>query len=235
MRAAGRTETMLTEGFHLLVSLPRNDLDLARAAVEAGAHGLKVHIGLHHHASGLVTGPLDEEADRIAAIVELGLPVGIVPGAGEELATREEMLRLGELGVDFFDLYAEDMPAWMLRMDDCPMSVMIAFSSRTSPWGLVERTAEPSRPAMIEASVMPHEAYGRELVAADVSLYAEIAHRSGLPVMVPTQKSVRPDEVAVLADAGVAALLIGAVVTGTEIGPMAEATRAFRGAVDALS
>ncbi|MCD6361685.1 MAG: hypothetical protein J7M38_12595 [Armatimonadetes bacterium] len=231
----GRTERMLAEGFHLLVSLPRNDIELARAALEAGADGLKVHIGLHHHASGLVTGPLDEEADRIAAIVELGLPVGIVPGAGEGLATRGDMLRLAELGVDFFDLYSEDMPAWMLRMDDCPMSVMVAFSARTSPWGLVERVAGGSRPSMIEASVMPHESYGEPLVAADISLYAEIAHRSGLPVVVPTQKAVRPEEVAVLADAGVAALLIGAVVTGTEPAGLAEATGRFRKAVDMLS
>lgn len=235
MRPTGRTEAMLTEGFHLLVSLPRNDLELARAALEAGAHGLKVHIGLHHYASGLVTGSLDEEAERIAAIVGLGLPVGIVPGAGEGLATRADMSRLAELGVDFFDLYAEDMPAWMLRMHDCPMSVMVAFSAHCSPWGLVEHTAEPSRPAMIEASVMPHEGYGGPLLAADVSRYAEIAHRSGLPVVVPTQKAVRPDEVAVLADAGVAALLIGAVVTGTDAASLAETTGRFRAAVDALS
>ena len=230
----GRTERMLREGFHLLVSLPRNDLDLARAALEAGADGLKVHINLQHHASGMSTGPLEVEADRIAAIVALGLPVGIVPGAGEGLATRDEMLRLAELGVDFFDLYAEDMPAWMLRMDECPMSVMVAFSSTCSPWGLVERVADASRPAMIEASVMPHEQYGRPLVAADVSRYAELAARSGLPVVVPTQKAILPEEVAVLADAGVAAVLIGAIVTGAEADSMARATRAFRDAVDAL-
>jgi len=225
---------MLREGFHLLVSLPRNDLDLARAALEAGADGLKVHINLHHHASGMDTGPLEVEADRIAAIVELGLPVGIVPGAAEGLATREEMQQLARLGVDFFDLYAEDMPAWMLRMDDCPMSVMVAFSCTCSPWGLVEHVADASRPVMIEASVMPHEQYGRPLVAADVSLYAEIAARSGLPVVVPTQKAILPVEVAVLADAGAAAVLIGAIVTGTEADSMAQATRAFRDAVDAL-
>ena len=33
------TETMLADGFHLLVSLPRNDIDLARAALESGADG----------------------------------------------------------------------------------------------------------------------------------------------------------------------------------------------------
>jgi hypothetical protein len=229
------TEAMLADGFHLLVSLPRNDVELGRAALEAGADGLKVHIGLHHHASGLVTGTLDEEADRIAEIVALGLPVGIVPGAGEGLATRAEMLRLADLGVDFFDLYAEDMPAWMLCMDDCAMSVMVAFSSACDPWGLVERMADASRPVMIEASVMPHEAYGQPLTAADVSLYAEIAHRSGLPVIVPTQKSIRPDEVAALSDAGTAAALIGAIVTGTEVAGIVDATRRFRTAIDKLS
>jgi len=228
------TEQMLADGFHLLVSLPRNDIELARAALEAGAQGLKVHIGLHHHASGLSTGTLDEEADRIAEIVSLGLPVGIVPGAGEGLATRDEMLRLAALGVDFFDLYSEDMPAWMLRMDECAMSVMVAFSSQASPWGLIEHTADASRPSMIEASVLPHEAYGQQLVAADVSLYAEIVHRSGLPVVVPSQKAILPEEVAPLADAGVAALLIGAIVTGAEHASMADATGRFRAAVDRL-
>lgn len=235
MRPIGRTEAMLAQGFHLLVSLPRNDLELARAALEAGAEALKVHMGLHHYASGMVTGPLEEEAERIAAIVELGLPVGIVPGAGESLATREEMRRLAQLGLDFFDLYAEDMPAWMLRIPDCPMSVMVAFSATCSPWGLVEHVADGSRPSMIEASVMPHEVYGQPLTAADVSLYAEIAHRSGLPVVVPTQKAVRPEEVPVLSDAGASALLIGAIVTGTECASLAAATAEFRRAVDELT
>ncbi len=226
------TEAMLADGFHLLVSLPRNDIDLARAALESGADGVKVHIGLHHHASGLITGTLDEEADRIAEIVALGLPVGIVPGAGEGLATHAEMLRLADLGVDFFDLYAEDMPAWMLCMDDCAMSVMVAFSSACNPWGLVEHTGGESRPALIEASVMPHEVYGQALTAADVSRYAEIAHRSGLPVVVPSQKNIKPEEVAALSDAGTAAVLIGAIVTGTEVAGIADATGRFRAAID---
>ena len=51
----------------------------------------------------------------------LGAPVGIVPG-GEKIATPAEMRRLGEIGIDFFDLYAQDMPAWMLapRARLCP-------------------------------------------------------------------------------------------------------------------
>lgn len=230
--SAGRTERMLRSGFRLLVSLPRNDPELARAALAAGADGLKVHIGLEHFASGLSTGSLDEEAEAIAQICALGAPVGIVPGTGDALASREEMLRVAEIGVDFFDLYAQDMPAWMLRMDDCALAVMVAFSATKRPWGLVESVAPASRPAMIEASIMPHEAYGEPLTAADVSDYARIAARADQPVIVPTQKAVRADEVGVLIDAGVSGLLMGAIVTGTEAGTLAETTAAFRRAID---
>lgn len=227
-----RTLHMLGERFSLLVSLPRNDPEMAQAALDAGADGLKVHIGLEHFASGLSTGSLDQEEAALREICSLGAPVGIVPGVGEGLATREEMLRLSEIGIDFFDLYATDMPAWMLRMEDCPLSVMVAFSATCRPWGLVEDVARPSRPVMIEASIAVHESYGTPLTAADVSDYAEIAARAGQPVIVPTQKAIRPDEVAVLKDTGVAGILIGAIVTGAETATITEATARFREALD---
>ncbi len=230
--APRRTERMLRSRFGLLVSLPRNDASLARAALEAGADGLKVHINLEHFASGLSTGSLDEEAPALQEIVDLGAPVGIVPGAGEKIATREELYRLAEIGIDFFDLYGQDMPAWMLALEDCAMSVMVAFSATHRPWALVERLSDRSRPDMIEASILPHDAYGRPLTAADVSEYAGIARRVTQPVVVPTQKAILPDEVGVLMDAGVAGILIGAIVTGTEAEQMAGATERFRTAID---
>ena len=137
--------------------------------------------------------------------------------------------------VDFFDLYAQDMPAWMLRMDVSPMSVMVAFSHQVQPWGLVEDVGGASRPGMIEASIMPHEAYGGAMTAADIGQYAQIARRSQLPVVVPTQRAIRPAEVAPLHDAGAAALLIGAVVTGTEAVSYARATASYRAAIDGLN
>lgn len=226
------TEEMLRSGFRLLVSLPRNDAELARVAIESGADALKVHIGLEHFASGLSTGTLDEEEDSLREIVALGAPVGIVPGVGEGMADRAEMLRLAEIGIDFFDLYATDMPAWMLSMSDCPMSVMVAFSHEFWPWGLVEAVRGQSRPDLIEASIVAHDQYGEPLTAADLSGYATIAKRAEQPVIVPTQKSIRPEDVAPLMDAGVAGLLIGAVVTGSEAQALAAATAQFRTAID---
>ncbi|MCA9781917.1 MAG: hypothetical protein KC800_34620, partial [Candidatus Eremiobacteraeota bacterium] len=52
---------VLQQGFTLMVSLPRNDLQLARAAVDAGAQCIKVHINCHHFASDTHFGSLAEE------------------------------------------------------------------------------------------------------------------------------------------------------------------------------
>ena len=58
------------EPFTLMVSLPQNDPELARAAIRGGAQGLKIHINVHHHASGTHFGTWAEERNEIEAILE---------------------------------------------------------------------------------------------------------------------------------------------------------------------
>ena len=41
-----------SNSFTVVVSLPANDLDLARAALDAGAQAIKVHCNVWHRASG---------------------------------------------------------------------------------------------------------------------------------------------------------------------------------------
>ena len=51
----------------LIASLPRNDPQLAQAALDNGADVIKLHINLRHHASGTHFGALEEEqADQDA-------------------------------------------------------------------------------------------------------------------------------------------------------------------------
>ncbi|MDQ3813571.1 MAG: hypothetical protein M3347_06435, partial [Armatimonadota bacterium] len=99
-------QRLQNESFTLLVSLPRNDVRLAEAAIRGGAQGLKVHINVHHHASGTHFGTFEEERAHIARIVEAAgaAPVGIVPG-GAPFATAAEFAELAKIGVDFFDAY----------------------------------------------------------------------------------------------------------------------------------
>ena len=91
---------------------------------------------------------------------------------------------------------------------------------------------------MVEASILPHEAYGTPLRVSDLRSYAYLAElmgRAGVPVIVPSQRAIAPSEVASLHKAGVRGILIGAIVTGKDAGTISEATEKFREALDELA
>lgn len=226
--------TLLTESpFSIWVSLPRNDVALAEAAIRGGAHGLKVHINVAHFASGTRFGSFEEEKGTLARIVEIaaGRPVGIVPGAtndGEHaFATEAEFAALAELGIDFFDSYPADAPSWALNQRH--LDVMLAAPHGASTAEIVALQAVGM--TLCEASILPHECYGKPLDASDIARYRVLCEALQVPVMVPSQKKVTPRDLPALKASGAKALLIGAVVTGREAASIEAATRAFVGAV----
>jgi hypothetical protein len=100
----------------------------------------------------------------------------------------------------------------------------------------VQDAVRDSDIAVLEASVVPGEAYGRDLTCGDILRYGSIVKRTGKPCMVPTQKKIRPEDVKHLYRAGCRALMIGAIVFGQDPTPeqLREITAAYRTAVDAL-
>jgi hypothetical protein len=90
----------------------------------------------------------------------------------------------------------------------------------------------PAGPDAIEASVISHEGYGEPLNALDVLTYRRICAEAQMPVIVPTQRAIVAEDVPLIAECGVAVLLIGAIVTGRDAGSIEEATRRYRGAID---
>lgn len=220
----------------LLVSLPANDPELARAAHDGGAQGLKVHINIEHAAAGVRFGSLDEEAARIAEIVSLGLPVGIVPGDSSRMAPPEDFRRLPELGLDFADLYLGAMPAWLLSAPPIPIMAAFGHEDMSRPDRLASVAALPSI-EMIEASIVPHAGYGNTLSAGDLADYTTVTRimgQSDRPVMVPTQRHIVADDLPALTATGIRALLIGAIVTGRSAAEIGVATRVYRDALDQL-
>jgi putative N-acetylmannosamine-6-phosphate epimerase len=217
-----------TEEFTLMVSLPRNDVRLAQAALEGGAQSLKVHLNVEHFASGTRFGSFDEERENIARIVDAAgsVPVGIVPG-GTPFATEEEFSALAEIGVDFFDAYPADAPPWTLTQRHLGR-MLAAFEGATAE---IMMTLEEAGMEMCEASIMNHTEYGRDLTVLDVARYRELANCLDGPVIVPSQKRVVPRDVEALRQAGVKGLLIGAIVTGREAESVQSATRSFREAL----
>jgi len=241
-----RTYQLLCHGPALIVSLPDNSVNLARAADAGGAQVLKVHINVHHDASGTHFGSLDEERPRLDAIRSaVNLPIGIVPGVTLRQAQghpersrgvtaaprRDEVEALADMGFDFIDTFAHCFPSWLLGMER--MTRVVAIDSTYT----VKAAASLARVGMeiLEAAVIPHAEYGQPLTAADLALYARLAAAAPTPIIVPSQRRLEPHDVARLAAIGINGIMIGAIVTGLAPSTLEAATRAFRAAVDELS
>jgi hypothetical protein len=223
----------------LFVSLPENNLELARAAAEAGADALKVHMNVRHDASGTAFGTFTQEEAVVRSILgAVKVPVGLMPGADQSsLPTNEELTSLQRDGLDFIDIYAKHMP---LRFIDLPLRLIPAFDHFD---GLVEGVfysthlywppeANRNRIYMAEASIFPKEQYGQPFSYADYRRLRIFQEYSDVPLLVPTQKAITPDDAVWLKRTGSGALMIGAIVTGRTAESIATATTAYRRALD---
>lgn len=221
---AGRLLSLLAERPRLIVSLPLNSPELAQAAAEGGADALKVHLHVRHEASGTEFGDLAQERPRLERILRLGLPTGVVAGAGDRLPTREEIAELAAMGLDFFDLYGHDMPAWLVAFQGLTRG--IAIDASWTPAQLAHYQALGFE--LVEAAIVPHEGYGRPLTAADLAAYRQVREATPLPIIVPTQRAIRPEEAPLLTvRCGINALMIGVIVTGREPDALRAVTSRF--------
>jgi len=229
MTPTRRTERWLRERPLLLVSLPRNELALAEAALEGGADGLKVHLNVHHHASGTHFGSWEEEAPVIRSLLALGAPVGVVPGTRERMIAPAEAEAVANSGVDFLDAYLDDLPPWLPPAIP-GVSVMAALSWRDAAggWDLGPLAGSCQ---LLEASLVLPDGYGRPLQEQDLVQYREIAERHPtLPAVVPSQRALAPREVEAILATGMRAILIGAIVTGLTAEGLRRVTREFAAA-----
>ncbi len=221
---------VLDERFILLVSIPRNELALARAAAEAGADAIKVHLNCEHFASGTRFGSWPEEKAVIAEIRKaLDIPLGIVTGA-EDLPGPEDLAEIRAAGFDFWDLFAHHTPPGYLDWPE--MGRMVAVDPTWTPEFVGDLVGLGVQ--VIESSIIPRTHYRTRLTAADLARYAALVRAAGVPVVVPTQKAVQPEEVGYLHRVGARGLAIGAVVTGHEVEGLRRAVASFRQAIDAL-
>jgi hypothetical protein len=223
----------------LYVSLPRNEVALARAAADAGADAIKVHMNVEHAASGTVFGSYEAEHERIREIMAaVDCRVGLMPGADPAaLPTAEQLTSLAESGLDFVNIYSHHMPLWFL---DLPLRRIVALSSFD---GMVEtpyystrfffpRGSQDNRIHLCEASIFPHEQYGQPFTFADYRRLRVLQDFVDVPLVVPTQKHITPGDAVWLKRTGTAGLIIGAIVTGSTVDSVGRATAAYRTAID---
>lgn len=212
----------------LVYSLPKNCIRLAEAALAGGADVIKVHINVHHHASGTNFGTLEENKKVLSDILALAKDkcVGIVPGGGR-VVRGAEIIPLKEMGFTFISLYAHDCAPDVLSVSG--IEKMLAPNYSYSPaelsdwakWGV----------DVIEGSVIEPEGYGEPLNFRDINRYGALKQFT-LPLLVPTQRKLVPEDLPSLSQAGVDGIMLGAVVTGTEPEQVYEALQEFRVAID---
>jgi len=213
--------TALTNGqFPVIVSLARHDLDLAKAALDGGAFALKTHLNAYHRATGTTFGTFEQERPFFEELAKLGCPLLVMAGQ-ETVPTASEMDALADLGFEGFNVYIDHMQPHLLQSRLRPMP---ALSSTSTPENVAEIAALPG--CIIEASIMPFERYRTEMTPADLDRYRGIASAVDVPVIVPSQLSFTPDDLEQLREAGIAAPLLGAIVTGDTPASMRAAVEA---------
>ena len=218
--------------FSLVVSLPANKPELAQAALDGGADAVKVHINVWHAASGNLFGNFEQNRAFLTRLVEMAgkKPVGLVPGAADAFITEEERTALEELGIDFFSCYSEHLPAFMLKSRKLTKMVALHDTYET-----ILPAVKNSEIDVVEASIMPTSLYGTPLTYFDLLQYRRICEAVRQPVLIPTQKAIRPEEVFALKDAGCKAVMIGANVMRDQSAEACyEATKEFRKQIDSL-
>lgn len=216
----------------LIVSLPKNSPEMAQAAIDGGADALKVHINLKHKAAKINFGTLKDERENIEKILSVAknIPVGIVPGH-KKVANQEEMEILEDMGINFFDVYYEDLKEYMLNLKKMKKVVAI------TPDYTVDQVIKISRLNIdaIEAAIISSGGYGESLIVGDLQNYITIVLSTNLPVIIPTQRKIQVSEVPIVWDTGVKSLMIGAIVTGKTPKSILKATQEYRNAIDDLS
>jgi hypothetical protein len=196
----------------LVVSLPENSADFARAAVEAGADAVKLHCSVTHKVTKKTHAPWGEVRELAASLCAgLDAAVGIVPGSPEILGPAE-LAEMAAVGLSFFDAYIEALPVHALDSGLCALWSLGHGARLETARHLAAAGAEA-----VEASVVASEEYGTPLMASDLANYHEIAESSRLPVFVPSQRKLRPEDCPRILAMGARGIILGAVVTGSEI------------------
>lgn len=216
----------------LVVSLPRNDIKLAQAAIDAGADALKIHLNVHHHASGNNFGSLEDEKEKLEPIINLcekyNVPIGVVPGTID--LDFQELSKVKDAGFSFTSMYDKDMDPLGIRTDEIYKLVAITFEYDMEWIKILDQLDFD----VLECSIMHPDSYGTRLTMRDVFKLKSIRENTSKPLLLPTQKAIEPSQVQILKEIGINGLMIGAVVTEDSAKTIYDNTKRFRDAIDKL-
>lgn len=195
----------------IIVSLPENRMDLAQAAIDAGADALKFHINTLHRASDNVFKEIDDYIDIFKEVRQTFLgPMGIVIGDEFEKVTRVSTSQLKELGFNYYSLNATDIGSKTLLQNDLGHTVAINHNFNFSQLPAIESFNIQA----VELSIIRKEDYGKSLHFEDLLAYKSYRDHTRLPLIVPSQKRLVPEDLLLLRNIGIDSIMLGVVTLG---------------------
>lgn len=208
-RVAGVSPRALT----LLAVLPRNERDLAEAAVRAGADAVALRICGAGTELLKETGDLSAEAAVIREIVsELRdrAIVGIVIGSNGNVSA-EDIKSVGEVGADFVAAYPHLTPATFLELDETGRVAIVDQQGGGAARGINDLS--------VQAVLLRTERPGDSppfMTVLDVAMFRAAGDGIHRPIVVFPSWKVSPDDLEIVKNAGIEGIAL--------VGPEPDAT-----------
>ncbi len=226
-----RTIELMKDKFTLISSLHTNSLELAVASEESGADAVELHLNIEDAASAIRFGGIDLEENSVREVIgSVKVPVGVWIG-DMPMVSKEEWEKIVGSGVDYVKMLAHHMPSYVYNDDRVKKIISVGSGYVLEQ---VEILSHDGRVSAIEASIMTPQVFRLPLTLFDISNYTLITRRSSKPVIVPSQKFIEPNDLAVLKRIGIGGIVTNSIVTGTTQLSYREILAEFRRAADRL-
>ncbi|MBI5700946.1 hypothetical protein HZC34_03740 [Candidatus Saganbacteria bacterium] len=190
----------------LIVNIPENNIEMANAAVQSGADVLVLNQGY------------DEEKILKASSVPVGLDVND--------AEIKEIEKLLDLKFDFINFHHQALDQYI----KLKKAKIIALDENYTLDNLMQLSDKKIE--AIDAAIIPISQSIKDLMVGDLQNYIAIALSSNIPVIIPTQRSIKPSEVPIIWDTGAKGLLLTKTVIGETAESIYKAVKEYRNAVD---
>jgi hypothetical protein len=221
----------MKDKFTLISSLHTNSLELAVASEESGADAVELHLNIEDAASAIRFGGIDIEENSVREVIgSVKVPVGVWIG-DMPMVSKEEWEKIVGSGVDYVKMLAHHMPSYVYNDDRVKKIISVGSGYVLEQ---VEILSHDGRVSAIEASIMTPQVFRLPLTLFDISNYTLITRRSSKPVIVPSQKFIEPNDLAVLKRIGIGGIVTNSIVTGTTQLSYREILAEFRRAADRL-
>jgi len=201
-------------GYALVASLPKNSTSLALQAVEGGADAILLNIDGDEGSSPSHFGSYDLHDAYINDVIStVSVPCGLFIG-GAKLVTEDYWERIMSSPFGFVEMYAHQMPAFVLS--DARLKKVVAISTGYI-LEQVKQLSEMEGVDFIDAATVPHQARGAPFSVLDYATLAVITNLSSKPVLLRTQKQLSRADVTRAVGLGVKGLVIDpCILSGTD-------------------